>query len=70
MMNGTRPFIDPRYRNRSFIEGKLVQVMEACWTHGRRRRPSIFQVVSSLETVKEEAIRRGEFKESAWLKVS
>lgn len=69
IINGKRAFIDPRYRTRSFIEGSLIKVMEQCWTFNRRERPSIFEVVSSLEKIKEEAIQRGELHKSPLIKI-
>jgi len=56
IMNRTiqlRPFVDERYRNRSMIEGKLVEIMEECWEWDYRERISIFGVVKMLRKVKE-----------------
>ena len=47
-----RPYFDARYRNRSIIEGKLVDIMEQCWEWDFRRRISIFEVVKRLREVK------------------
>lgn len=43
-----RPLVDPRYRSRSFIESKLVAIMEECWEWEPERRISIFEVVRQL----------------------
>jgi serine/threonine protein kinase len=43
-----RPLVDPRYRTRSFIESKLVAIMEECWEWEPERRISIFDVVRQL----------------------
>ena len=66
---GKRPFVDPRYQTRSFIEGKLVDVMERCWAQDRKDRPSIFEVVTLLETIKKEAAKRGELQASRLIKI-
>jgi len=42
------PFVDPRYRARSIIEGRLVEMMEMCWVHDPEGRASIFEVVAHL----------------------
>ena len=47
-----RPFIDPRYRTRSFIERRLIEVMEAMWAHDPAQRPTIFAVVQHLRQTK------------------
>jgi serine/threonine protein kinase len=44
-----RPYIDPRYRSRSFAEGQLVEIMERCWTYDPNERPDIFEVVRLLK---------------------
>lgn len=50
---GDVPYVDPRYRNRSLIEGRLVDVMEPCYRYRPQDRTSIFQVVEHLrETVR------------------
>jgi serine/threonine protein kinase len=28
---GRKPFVDDRYRTRSMVEGRLVEIMEQCW---------------------------------------
>jgi serine/threonine protein kinase len=47
-----RPLVDPRYRTRSFIESKLVAIMEECWEWEPERRISIFDVVRQLRELK------------------
>jgi len=47
-----RPHVDARYRNRSMIEGKLVNIMERCWEWNFEKRISIFEVVKMLRDVK------------------
>lgn len=46
---GTRPYIDPRYKTRSYIEGRLVEIMEQCWENLPENRVSIFDVVAHLQ---------------------
>lgn len=55
--SGTAPYVDPRYRNRSMIENRLVEVMEQCWAHEPQRRPSIFEVVSQLRRTDAERLK-------------
>jgi len=50
-----RPLVDPRYRSRSYTEGKLVNIMEQCWEWEMDRRTSIFDVVRQLRELKETA---------------
>eukprot|EP00536_Pseudo-nitzschia_multiseries_P002046 jgi/Psemu1/283451/fgenesh1_pg.27_\ len=54
VINGTRAFIDPRWKERSFIESKLVEVMERCWLDDPNERMDIFQAVKRLREIKEE----------------
>lgn len=59
-MAGKTPFVDPRYRSRSFVEARLVEIMERCWAYDRTKRPSIFEVVSFLRDTVLEAKKRGD----------
>ena len=54
VMNGTRSYVDPRYKSRSFIESKLVEVMEQCWRHDPNERITIFEAVQQLRAIKKE----------------
>jgi hypothetical protein len=55
VINGTRAYVDPRWRQRSYIETKLVDVMEQCWVHYKhKKRIDIFQVVKLLREIKKE----------------
>jgi serine/threonine protein kinase len=49
---GRKPFIDERYRSRSLIEARLVEVMEPCWEFEAAGRPSIFDIVKHLRETK------------------
>jgi serine/threonine protein kinase len=51
---GETPFVDPRWRNWSFAESKLIDMMEKLWTYSPDKRPDIFAVVAFLrEAIKE-----------------
>jgi hypothetical protein len=55
VINGTRAYVDPRWRERSYIENKLVDVMEQCWVNDKqKKRIDIFQVVKLLREIKKE----------------
>ena len=47
-----RPYIDDRYREGSYIEHKLVEIMERMWEFKPQDRPSIFEVVEFLHHVR------------------
>ena len=57
--NGERPFVDERYRTRSFIESRLVTIMERMWEYRPEDRPTIFEVVQYLYETKEIHLMRG-----------
>jgi serine/threonine protein kinase len=48
VVNGEKPYIDPRYRSRSFAEGQLIEIMELCWTFDPDGRPDIFEIARRL----------------------
>jgi hypothetical protein len=47
-----RPYVDPRWRSRSYIENQFVEIMEKMWRHSPEERPDIFTVVEFLKDVK------------------
>jgi len=47
------PYIDPRYKKRSFIEGRMVQIMDKCHKLEPSERVSIFEVVRHLRETRE-----------------
>jgi hypothetical protein len=54
-------FIDPRYRNRSFGESKLVEIIERCWVFNPDKRIDIFELVQVLrEVIKENDVRESQ----------
>jgi hypothetical protein len=54
---GERPFVDPRWRKKSFAERKLIEIMEQMWTHHPDKRIDIFGVVSFLRDALKETRR-------------
>ena len=50
--------IDDRYRTRSYVEGRLVEIMERCWEYVPKKRANIFEVVDFLRQTKTEYDRR------------
>jgi hypothetical protein len=55
ILDGKKTEIDPGYRSRSYIEGKLVEIIEKCWTENPDERPSIFEIVNDLRQIKKES---------------
>ncbi len=51
---GIHPYVDPRYRERSLAERKLVELMEQCWIYNPDERISIFEAVTFLRDAVEE----------------
>ena len=49
ILNGRRPSIDKRYRKGTFIERRLVEIMERMWAGDPAKRPEIFEVVQFLK---------------------
>jgi hypothetical protein len=54
VIQGNMTKIDPRYRSRSYVEGKLVEIIEKCWAYKVNDRPSIFQIIDELKAVKQQ----------------
>ena len=51
---GKKPYIDPRYKERSLAESKLVEIIGKCHEYYEEERPSIFEVVEFLRESLEE----------------
>jgi hypothetical protein len=49
---GNRTYVDPRYRTRSMVEGKLVELMEKTWVSNIHDRISIFGILKRLREIK------------------
>jgi serine/threonine protein kinase len=48
VMKGIPPYLDPRYQDRSMIEGRLVEVMNLCHKLDPSERVDIFYIVKHL----------------------
>jgi Protein tyrosine and serine/threonine kinase len=55
VIDGKRAFVDPRWKERSYIESKLVDVMEQCWEHNPNNRIDIFTVIQLLQEIQVES---------------
>jgi len=49
--NGTRGFLDPRWKAQSYEEGKLVELIQMCWAQDPADRPTAGEVTSFLRGV-------------------
>lgn len=59
--NGNRPYIDEGLNQTPiYIERQLLDVMKQCWHSDHMKRPSISQVATSLNDIKETARQKGE----------
>ena len=58
MKNGELPFIDPRWKTRSFEEGAIVSMIEKMHAYEADKRPTIFEVVDQLRKSLAEAKRK------------
>ena len=57
---GETPYIDKRYRTRSYAEGRLVEIMESCWIMDPGKRVDVFEIIAFLkETLAEHKKRLG-----------
>lgn len=70
IIDGQLPFVDERYRTRSYIERQLIYVMEKCWAYEPDKRPPMSEVASFLRKVKAKAKTKGELEESHWIKIA
>mmetsp|Transcript_21509 Transcript_21509/g.45988 ORF Transcript_21509/g.45988 Transcript_21509/m.45988 type:complete len:314 (-) Transcript_21509:288-1229(-) len=60
LIDGGVAYIDPRYRERSFGERKLVELVEKCWVYDPGERISIFEAVNFLRDAIEENKKENE----------
>eukprot|EP00535_Pseudo-nitzschia_heimii_P008804 CAMPEP_0197185296 /NCGR_PEP_ID=MMETSP1423-20130617/11646_1 /TAXON_ID=476441 /ORGANISM="Pseudo-nitzschia heimii, Strain UNC1101" /LENGTH=617 /DNA_ID=CAMNT_0042636321 /DNA_START=147 /DNA_END=1997 /DNA_ORIENTATION=+ len=58
VIKGTRAYINPQWRERSYIESELVKLMEKCWIPEPSERIDIFEAVKRLKEIKEENHKR------------
>jgi len=54
---GEKTPIHPEFRSRGFIEDKLADIIEKCWTVKPNERPSIFEIVHELKVVKDQWLK-------------
>lgn len=54
LIEGSLPYVDPRYKERSFAERKLVELMEQCWKYDPAERINIFDAVAFLRKAMKE----------------
>ena len=52
--NGTTAYIDPRFKERSFAESKLAEIISQCWIYDPLQRIDIFQLVNFLYSAVQE----------------
>jgi hypothetical protein len=48
LIDGELPYVDPRYKDRSYAEKMLVELMEKCWIYDPDERISSFEAVEFL----------------------
>ena len=54
LIDGGLPYVDSRYRERSFAEKKLIELMEMCWRYDPDERINMFDAVKFLrQAIKE-----------------
>jgi len=59
LIAGDLPYVDHRYKERSFAEEKLVELMEKCWIYNPDERINMFDAVTFLR----KAIKENEERE-------
>mmetsp|Transcript_65 Transcript_65/g.81 ORF Transcript_65/g.81 Transcript_65/m.81 type:complete len:230 (-) Transcript_65:24-713(-) len=47
---GNRGFLDPRWKDNSYAEGQLVEIIKICWEHEPEDRPTVGELVLLLRT--------------------
>lgn len=58
IVNGSRSFIDPRWKEQGYIENKLVSLLKKCWRAHADDRIDIFEAVRRLREIKKEHQRQ------------
>ena len=51
---GDKPYIHPKFKTRSKIEGMLVELLGRCWEHNPDNRATIFEIIEILTSALEE----------------
>ena len=67
---GEKAYIDPRYKERSVAEAKLVEIIDRCHEFKPDDRPSIFEVVEFLRTALNQVDEADQKAEDAKKKVT
>ena len=62
--NGETAYLDPRYRNRNYIQDQLIKVLEHCWAYNPSDRADVFEVIQLLRETKSEGRRLGLYNET------
>ena len=58
LIDGETAFIDPRYKERSFAEKKLIELVEKTWIYNPDERINMFDAVDFLKhAIKENEMR-------------
>ena len=58
LIDGETAFIDPRYKERSFAEKKLIELVEKTWIYDPDERINMFDAVAFLkQAIKENEMR-------------
>jgi hypothetical protein len=59
--NSERSHIDKQYfgNNNTFIERKMIEIMELMWDHNPKDRPTIFEVIAFLTNVQDNFREQG-----------
>lgn len=55
LKKGERPYLDPRYRGRSYEEDVLIDIMDACWAYNPDDRPHMTEVARILRSAQQSA---------------
>ena len=64
VLEGETAYLDPRYRDRNYIQDKLIEMMERCWAFSPDDRPDAFEIVRFLRDVKKEGIRLEQYNDT------
>uniref|UniRef100_A0A7S3PTU5 Protein kinase domain-containing protein n=1 Tax=Chaetoceros debilis TaxID=122233 RepID=A0A7S3PTU5_9STRA len=59
ILDGEKPYLDPRYKGRDWIQDRLILIMERCWEFEPDERVDIFEIVSFLRHTLEAAKKQG-----------
>jgi serine/threonine protein kinase len=60
---GEKPYIDPRYKEKSLVDAKLAEIIDRCHSFYAEDRPSIFEIVKFLRDALKEVRESGHHKQ-------